>query len=264
MPLTFFDSHCHPQAEQYAADRDDVLARMQQQGVGGIVVGTDLAQSRAALMLARGHEFLWASVGLHPTDNAEERFDAGAYRLLARDSSVVAIGECGLDYYRGEPSSGAKAAQEDRFRQQLELSLEVRKPLIIHCRPSPATQNAHEDMLRILSAYEPDMHHRAVIHFFTSTSEIARRYIQLGCYLSFSGVITFADLDGVVEATPLDRILSETDSPYAAPTPYRGRRNEPVHVAEVVAAIARLKEHSMEDTARQIIHNSVQAFNILA
>jgi TatD DNase family protein len=263
MDLKFFDSHCHPYTSQFDADREEVLLRMVSRGVGGIVVGTDLAESKEAVELASEHDFLWASVGLHPTDNTEEEFDAAAYRKLAQNPKVVAIGECGLDYYRGETPEFKKQFQKDRFQKQLELSIELKKPLIIHCRPSPNTQDAHEDMLEILFAYSHEWANRPpVIHFFTSTREIAEKYLALGCYISFPGVITFANLDDVVRAVPIDRILSETDSPYAAPIPYRGKRNEPAYVEEIVKKIAEIKNLSIEKTASQILLNSELVFGI--
>src|SRR3989344_4904434 len=258
--MKYFDSHCHPYVSDFDADRDEVLSRMEGQGVGGIVVGTDLAESRAAVELAEKYDFLWASVGLHPTDNVIEPIDVSIYRELAQNPKVVAIGECGLDYYRlpsealakegGETNDEKKKFQKSRFESQLKLSIEVNKPLIIHCRPSPGTTDAHDDMLTILSdaaerhgvlrpdSNTPCLQPPPVIHFFTSTKAVALKYLELGCYVSLPGVITFADLDEVVRAVPLDRILSETDSPYAAPTPFRGKRNEPAYVEEVIKKIA--------------------------
>lgn len=256
--MGFFDSHCHLQLPQFDADQAEVIARMQEGGVGGVVIGTDLHTSKQAVALAEKHDFLWAAVGLHPNDNAQEEFGAAAYLELAQHQRVVGIGECGLDYFRAGGTDEEKLAQKKRFEAQIELALKVDKPLIIHCR------NAHDDMLAILKDFMG--HHptlRVVIHFFTGTGELAQQYLDLGCYLSFPGPITYTDMyDDSIRVAPMDRILAETDSPFAAPVPHRGTRNEPVYVSEVVRKIANLKDVSVEEMAKQIILNSQAIFGI--
>lgn len=255
--MRLFDSHCHLQMGQFDADREAVLSRMQEGAVSGVVIGVDLQTSKAAIELAANHDFLYAAVGLHPHDNLGEQFDAAAYEALARDPKVVGIGECGLDYSRGITEE-AKAAQKARFEAQIELALTVQKPLIIHCR------DAHEDMLAMLEDYmgnHPDL--KVIIHFFTGLGELAQKYISLGCYLSFPGPITYTDMyDESIRSTPLDRILSETDSPFAAPVPYRGKRNEPGFVSHVVAKIALIKEMDTPEVAAQIAQNSQKVFGV--
>ncbi|HVU80346.1 MAG TPA: TatD family hydrolase [Candidatus Paceibacterota bacterium] len=258
--MKLFDSHCHLQLSQYDADRAEVLARMQEKEMGAIVIGVDLATSREAVALAEGHDFLWAAVGLHPNDNPKEEFDAAAFEELARNPKVVAIGECGLDYFRSGGTPEEKAAQKERFEKQIQLAVKVGKPLIIHCR------NAHDDMLEILSSYSAELESkelRAVIHFCTVSGELAQKYLDLGCYLSFPGPITYTDMyDDSIKVAPLDRILAETDSPFAAPVPYRGKRNEPTYVEHVVAKIAALKGASAEEMAAQIVENSQDIFKL--
>jgi TatD DNase family protein len=258
MNSNLFDSHCHLQLSQFDADREDVLARMRAKGIGAIVVGTDLGTSKLGLQLAKQHDFLSASVGLHPNDNLEEEFDLAAFQQLAGDSKVVAIGECGLDYFRSGGTQEEKIAQKKRFEQQIELALTVKKPLIIHCR------NAHDDMLEILKDYmgnHPSL--RVVIHFFTGSAELAKTYLDIGCYLSFPGPITYTDMyDESIRVAPLNKILSETDSPFAAPVPFRGKRNEPGYVQEVVKKIATIKNMSAEEVSRQIVLNSQQIFGL--
>lgn len=233
---------------------------MREVGVGAVVIGTDLPESRDAVALAEKHDFLWAAVGLHPNDNLAEQFDEAAYLELAQHPKVVAIGECGLDYFRSGGTPEEKATQKDRFEKQIHLAIKVGKPLIIHCR------NAHDDMLEILFAYSrelADKKLRAVIHFCTVSGEVAQKYIDLGCYLSFPGPITYTDMyDDSIRVAPLDRILAETDSPFAAPVPHRGARNEPAYVEEVVNKIASLKGSSPEDMARQVVENSRKAFGL--
>ncbi len=253
--MKFFDAHCHPQLSQFDADREAMFTRMQEKGVGGIVVGTDLKESEAGLTLAQQHDFLWAAVGLHPNDNKEEVFDVEKYEALARDPKVVAIGECGLDYFRSGGTAEEKAAQKERFEVQVALAERVGKPLIIHCR------NAHDDMLQILS--EKKVSVPVIIHFFTGSGELAQQYLNLGCYLSFPGPITYTDMyDESIRVAPMDRILSETDSPFAAPVPYRGKRNEPVYVEHVVVKIAAIKNLAVDDVAAHILLNSQRVFSI--
>ncbi|HEY5382941.1 MAG TPA: TatD family hydrolase [Candidatus Paceibacterota bacterium] len=256
--MKLFDAHCHLQLPQFDADREEALARMQESGVGGIVVGTDFKTSREAVELAEQYDFLWASVGLHPNDNVEEEFDASNYKELAADSKVVAIGECGLDYFRSGTTPEEREAQKKRFIKQIDLALELNKPLIIHCR------DAHEDMLLMLKDYtgtHPKL--KVIIHFFTGSGELAQTYLDLGCYLSFPGPITYTDMyNDSIKVTPLDKILSETDSPFAAPVPFRGKRNEPAYVAEVVKKIAAIKELPVEEMAAKILENSKKIFKV--
>ena len=256
MEFKLFDSHCHLYMPQFDADRAEVLARMQEAGMGAVVIGVDLASSRAALELARQHDFLYSSVGLHPNDNPTEAFDIDAFEALARDPKVVGIGECGLDYYRQEPSELAKAAQRARFMAHITLAQKVCKPLIIHCR------DAHVDLLAILAEEKPTV--PIIIHFFTGTAELAQKYLSLGCYISFPGPITYTDMyDEAVRIVPLDKLLIETDSPYAAPVPNRGKRNEPIMVADVARKIAIIKGIPPEDVVAATTRNAQSVFGLL-
>ena len=258
--IQWFDAHAHIQLPQFDTDRAEVLARMQENQTDAIVVGTDFETSKTAVELAQQYDFLWASVGLHPNHTPEEKFDETMFTKLATHPRVVAIGECGLDYYRNEPSEATKKAQHERFKKHIGLALSCNKPLIVHCRPTAGTQNAHEEMFKLLAMHSDA---RSVMHFFTSTKEIAEKYLELGCYLSFSGPITFTDMyDEAIRATPLDRMLSETDSPFAAPAPHRGRRSEPVYVEEVVKKIATVKNLSVEEVTVCILDNAKTVFGI--
>ncbi len=266
--MKLFDAHCHLQMAQYDADRAEVLARMRERDMGAVVIGVDIATSQGAIALAEQHDFLWAAVGLHPNDNPTEEFYTTIYRSLAAHPKVVAIGECGLDYFRlpadrrGQGAGGTpeeKALQKKRFESQIELAIEVGKPLIIHCR------NAHDDMLEILATHKQSGGEKlqAVIHFCTVSGELAQKYIDLGCYLSFPGPITYTDMyDDSVRVAPLDRILAETDAPFAAPVPHRGERNEPAYVEHVVAKIATIKGISVEEASSQIVLNSQRIFGL--
>lgn len=253
--MQLFDAHNHLHSREFDEDRDEVLKHMEVRGVGGVVIGTDLELSKSALALANTKDFLWAAVGLHPNDNQDERFDISKYEELAKHPKVVAIGECGLDYFRSVGTLEEKLAQRERFIAQGNLAQKVNKALVIHCR------NAHDDMLEILKEKKWSM--PVVIHFCTVTGEIAKQYIELGCYLSFPGPITYTDMyDDSILTAPLDKILVETDAPFAAPVPYRGKRNEPVYVEEVVKKIALLKEVAFDEMAIKILENSRRAFNL--
>ncbi len=258
MRLKSFDSHCHLQLPQFNVDQAAVLLRMQEREVGGIVVGTDIDTSMAGLELAKQHDFLWASVGLHPNDNKKEHFDIAKYEKLAGERHVVAIGECGLDYFRSGSTDEEKIVQKQHFILQIKLSLKVKKPLIIHCR------NAHDDMLEILGSYKKEYNTlQAVIHFFTGSADLAQKYLDLGFFLSFPGPITYTNMyDASIRITPLDKILSETDSPFAAPVPFRGKRNEPIYVEEVVKKMAAIKHMSVEELSHQIVLNSQRIFKL--
>ena len=263
MEFLAFDTHCHLQFSDFDADREEVLARMKEHKIGAVVVGTDLASSKAAVELAGQYDFLWAAVGLHPNDDPAERFDTEGFGALAADPKVVGIGECGLDYFRttGEED---RAAQKERFQSHVELAHQAGKPLIIHCRPSANTIDAHDDLLALLAnarAKYPDL--SAIAHFFTGDRKLMKRYLALGCYISFPCVITFTDMyDDAVRAVPFDRLLIETDSPYAAPKSHRGKRNEPAYVTETVGRIAEIKAAPADEIAAATVRNTRMVFNL--
>lgn len=257
--MRLFDAHCHLQMPQFDADREEVVAHMKEGSIGGVIPGVDYTTSVAALELARQHGFLWAAVGLHPNDNLSEEFDEEKYAALAQDPKVVAIGECGLDYFRAGKTGEEREAQFRRFEAQLQLALHANKTLIVHCR------DAHEDMLSILTAHRRDHGEklRVIIHFATLTGKLTERYLDLGCYISFPGPITYTDMyDESVRLTPFDKMLCETDSPFAAPVPNRGKRNEPVYVEEVVKKMAQIKGISVDELAAHIVENSMRVFSL--
>lgn len=282
MSSLIIDSHCHPQDVQYDKDRKEMIRRALDGGVQMICVGTDLEMSKKAIELAGQYEgptsptatlklrssrrlqraSMWASVGLHPNDNLDEEFDEKAYEELLVQDKVVAMGEIGLDYYRTEKLEDQKR-QKDRFVQQLELAKKVGKPLILHCRDSKAgsTGRAYPDMIDILGGGYADL--GGVVHSYTGSLDEAKRFLDLGFYLGFNGIITFArQYDEIVQYVPLDRILLETDAPYLAPVPYRGQRNEPLYVIEVAKKVAELKKISLEEVAEQTTKNTQNLFNL--
>lgn len=252
MTPKFFDVHTHTQDKQYDLDRDVVIRRALNDGVGMVQVGTDFSMSKKAVELAEKYENVYATVGLHPTDNKKEEFNFDAYKKISLASKkVVAIGECGLDYFRGADEN-EKERQKKVFLKQIELAGEIKKPLIIHCR------EAFTDLLDILKTNDYGLRTPAgVVHFFSGSVEDAKKFLDLGFYFSFGGVVTFArDYDEQIKFIPLDRILVETDAPYVAPVPYRGKRNEPSYIIEVVKKIAEIKGATLEEIAQISTNNA--------
>ena len=259
--MSIFDSHCHPQMVQYEKDREEMLKRAKDAGVFMICVGTDLETSRQAIELAQKNEGMWASVGLHPNDNLDEKFSPDLYEELLKMPKVVAMGEIGLDYYRTTDLKDQEI-QKERFEQQLRLVEKLKLPIILHSRDAGkgSTGKVHEDMIDVLKNNFSGV---GVAHSFTGSMEDAKKYLELGFYLGFNGIITFArQYDEIVREVPLERILLETDSPYLTPEPYRGKRNEPVHVMEVAKKIAELKNESLERVVEQTTKNCQNLFKL--
>lgn len=260
------DIHCHLNFPEFDRDRDEVIKRALNKEIWMINVGTDLETSKKSIELAEKYEGVWATVGLHPTDRAGEDFDLARYRgLLARHPKVVAIGECGLDLFRIKNNALPAGRQElrikqkDIFRKQIELAIELNKPLMIHCR------DAYEDVFNILKSYflnhKSDL--RANMHFFSGDWKQAEKFLELGFSLSFAGPITFShDYDEVIKNMPLEKIMAETDSPFAAPALYRGKRNEPFYVREVIKRIAEIKNVSCEEAAKITTQNAINFFGL--
>lgn len=261
--IQYFDAHSHLNDPRFDADLGEVLFRMKEADVWSLVVGTEKKLSEHAVILAKENDTLFACVGLHPTDDREEQFDDAFYRALASDPKTVAIGECGLDYFRisEEDRKKEEGRQRDTFESQIELAVSFNKPLMIHCR------NAHPDMLDILASKKREHGEklRGNIHFFSEGPETAKKYFDLDFTISFTGVITFArDYDETVRYAPLDLILSETDCPYVAPVPYRGKRNEPLYVIEVVKKIAEIRGEGFEIVREQLVKNTLRVFGIIS
>lgn len=262
----YIDIHSHLNDPRFDSDLPETLTRMREASVASIVVGTDRAMSERAVKLAEEHSDLWASVGQHPTDKHDEVFDLTIYRKLAAHSKVVAIGECGLDYYWPEhdkwPDGAAKekARQRELFEQQITLARELNKPLMIHGRPTKGTMDAYQDILAILKGHDGV---RGNIHFFVGDKAIAKQFLDIGFTMSFTGVLTFThDYDEVIRYIPLDRMMSETDAPYVAPVPHRGKRNEPAFVTETVAVIARIRNEAPEHVREVLVNTAFQEFHL--
>lgn len=263
-----FDVHSHLQFSEYDADRAAVIARMKAAEVKTITVGVDLETSQQAIALAEQYpDDVWATVGVHPTADFRFQISEIKERLLpmARHPKVVAIGECGLDYFRIKNDAvRIKKEQKEVFLEQIKIAEEVTKPLMIHCRPSKGTDDAYDDLINILSSHKSTVVRKpAIIHFFVGSRTVAEQLLALGCYFTFGGVITFArDYDEVIRVIPLERILLETDAPYVAPEPYRGKRNEPRYVRRVAHKLAELKQMSVEEVMARTAMTARAVFSI--
>jgi TatD DNase family protein len=283
----YIDIHGHVNFSAFDADRDEVIKRVLDNDTWVINVGTQIDTSRSAVELANKYsEGVYAVIGLHPIhtgasyhDEKElgeggaeftsrgEIFDKDNYRKLLSDPKVVAIGECGLDYYRCDAESIEK--QKRAFIAQIELANEFGKPLMLHVRNDyeNKTKNAYKDVIEILKMHAKT---KGVIHFFEGDMGDMENFISLGFAVSFTGVITYpprkngrnCDYEQLIKNIPLNMILTDTDSPYLAPVPHRGKRNEPVYVCEIVKKIAEIKDLPEEEIAKAIIANAKRVFGI--
>lgn len=273
----FIDIHSHVNFAAYDEDREAVIERALEAGVWMINVGTQKDTSKSAVELAEKYEKgVYAIVGIHPihTDksfhdekelgagNKEftscgEVIDENYYRELLNHPKVLGIGECGLDYYRCTPESEKK--QRESFSAQIALANEVGKPLMLHVR-NGLNRSAYRDALEMLKS---EAKVSGNFHFFAGSSEEAKEILDAGFFLSFTGVITFArQYDDIIKNTPLNRIMTETDCPYVSPEPFRGKRNEPMHVREVVKKIAEIKREDFEKVREVLLQNALTFFNL--
>jgi TatD DNase family protein len=277
------DTHAHVNFVAYKDDGEEVTKRALKENIWMINVGSEKDTSRRAVEYAQKYpEGVFASVGLHPIHLAEQnynasvdeyesdefktqaqRFDYKYYKSLVlsvnseqANSKVVAIGEIGLDYFHNEEK---KLLQRETLLEQLNLADQLQKPVMFHCR------EAHNDLLEILKNwnYLGNKPLRGVIHSFSGRWSQAQLYLEMGFYLGFNGIITFArDYDRVIKQMPLDRLVLETDCPYLTPEPFRGKRNEPAYVRYVGEKVAELREISFEEVAEATSANAKKLFNI--
>lgn len=260
MEYSYIDIHSHLNISPFYEEREAVLARMREKGVATITVGVDLETSKRAVEIAEVNSDVWATIGLHPTDNDKEVFDYDVYLALAKHERVVAIGECGLDYFRNQDSE-MKQKQDALFRKHIEVAQQSGKPLMIHARPMKGSMDAYEDVLNILESLSEAP--KVNFHFFVGDVTIAKRILAIGGTMSFDGPITFTtDYDEVLAYVPIESIHAETDAPFAAPAPYRGQKCEPWMVMEVIKKIALIKELPLEEVATQLRANAKSFFGI--
>ncbi len=261
--MKYFDAHCHIQFEEYDIDREVLLERMKEEKVGGMFVGTHEESSARAIALAKeAGENFYASVGHHP-NYAHTYTEVSVYAKLAQEERVVAIGECGLDYFRPESVEEMKPIQKKVFKEHIALAASLHKPLMIHARPSKGSMDAYEDALTLLeeAKQQEGKAVHAHFHFFVGNTAIAKKIVDFGCTVSYPAIITFThDYDEVISSLPLDHILSETDAPYASPKERRGTRNDPLAVIEVVRAIARIRGENEEVVRNIMLENTRRVF----
>lgn len=256
----FVDSHCHLTFEGLAGRIGEVRAAMAAADVDrALVICTTIEEFDRVHALAMAYDNFWCSVGVHPDNERVHEPDLAELCALAARPRVVAIGETGLDYYRLAGRSVADMQwQRDRFATHIRAARQTGKPLVVH------TRSASEDTLAILRAEGADQA-GGVFHCFTETAEVARAALDLGFHISFSGIVTFknaADLRDVARFVPLDRMLIETDSPYLAPVPYRGKPNEPAYVPFVARQIAQVRQMDVEAVAEATSRNFELLFGL--
>ncbi|MFA5838776.1 MAG: TatD family hydrolase [Candidatus Paceibacterota bacterium] len=270
MEFNYFDIHSHLNFPDFDKDREDVIKKMIDEKIGTICVGADLKTSKECVELANKHENIWATIGVHPNDNKED-FDEENFQELLRGSTsneglslskvskVVGIGECGLDYFRikGEPEN-EKKRQKNLFEKQIQFAINNDLPLMIHSR------DAYDDILDILNSYKKENPNlKGNIHFFVGDKNIAKKFFDIDFAISFSGVITFTnDYNETIEYAPIEKIMPDSDSPFVAPAPFRGKRNEPIYIKEIVKKIAEIKKLDIEVTKKQMVRNAVNTFKL--
>lgn len=251
----YFDSHAHLDDGRFQEDFDDILARMKENGVTAMMnIGCDLPSSENSVRLAQTYDWIWAAVGSHPDD--ADHVDAArieVYRALCKSPRVQAIGEIGLDYHYEDVS---REVQKHAFRLQMQLARECSLPVVVHER------EAHEDGLKIIDEF-PDV--TGVFHCFSGSLEMAKELVKRGWYIGFTGVITFKNARKAVEVAewlPLSRTLIETDCPYMAPEPFRGRRCDPSMVPQMAKKIAEIKGLAPEAVAQATFRNAATLFRL--
>lgn len=256
MKPMIFESHAHYDSRKYDEDREELLNSMQENGIGTIInVGATWKSVTTVMELAEKYPFIYAALGLHPDevgDLSEERFEI--LKSQCQKEKVVAVGEIGLDYYWDNESHDI---QKKWFIRQLELARELDLPVIIHSR------DAAEDTLKIMKEHAKGL--RGVIHCFSYSKELAEEYVKMGFHIGIGGVVTFKNgkkLKEVAEVVPLERILLETDCPYLAPEPYRGKRNSSLYIPYIAQAIAEIKGITYEEVVAQTEKNGKELFGI--
>jgi len=258
--MKYIDIHSHLNFPDLEAELDAVVGRMKETETGTIVVGTDYESSKRAVEIAEKYDNIWACIGVHPVDDPSKTFEVEKFEELAKSSKVVAVGECGLDYFRRDKGDGAeRERQEKLFIAQIEFALAHDLPIMIHAREAYIELL---DMLGPLKREHPDTL-RGNVHFFAGTMEEAQRFWDIDFTTSFTGVITFADqYNDVIKNAPLEMLMSETDAPFVTPAPHRGKRNEPAFVVEVVKKIAELRGEDFETVRKTLLSSAKRVFNI--
>ncbi|MFM2414911.1 MAG: hypothetical protein RI911_604 [Candidatus Parcubacteria bacterium] len=283
MNFKYIDTHAHVNLRAFDSDREEVLLKLQKEEVAHINIGTQQKTSQKAVEIAENYETAYAVVGLHPIQTVPgvhdedeigkggtpfsstgEVFDVDYYRVLARSKKVVGIGECGFDYWHCPKES--YEIQERAFIAQIELANELHLPLMIHTRgpkkgeSSPTGRSVYADVYEVLKQYAKVPFN---VHFYAGTYEEAKKFFEIGGTISFTGVITFAkDYEEIVRNTPLELLHAETDCPFVAPKPYRGKRCEPWMVKEVYKKIAEVRGDTEESVRTQLLVNAQRMYSL--
>jgi TatD DNase family protein len=262
----FIDSHAHLDGKQFDLDRESVIARAREAGVTNIVAignGDGPAEVDCGLRLAEQYDFMYATIGIHPHE--ARLADEAAYahmEQLARHPKIIAWGEIGLDYHYDH---SPRETQQHVFVKQLELAAAAKLPIVIHCRPSDGSDNAWQDCLGLIESQWEATGLAGILHCFTGNSAQAKRALDMGFMISFAGNVTFPKAQQIRDAAmeiPLDRLLIETDSPYLAPVPHRGKRNEPAFVIETARKLAELRGLSTEEVGERTSRNFYKFFKL--
>ena len=256
--MKFIDSHAHLDLTEFEKDRADVIKRAKENGIENIItIGIGIKESKAAIKIAEAYPFIYASIGIHPHNAGS--FDLKTLDFLeenAKNKKVVALGEMGLDFFRNHSS---REDQIRAFRAQLDLAKSVKLPVVIHDR------DAHAETLSMLEEEKQGLN-GGVIHCFSGDAEMAFKCIDMGFYISIPGTVTFKNAKTQHEAVkkiPIEKLMIETDCPFLAPVPYRGKRNEPLYVTHVAEAISRIKNIPVEEVARITTANSKKLFSLV-
>jgi TatD DNase family protein len=268
MKYTYIDMHSHLNLSPLWEEREVITSKMRESGVSTITVSVDFETSKRAIELAEQYPdvCIGATVGQHPNDNPEEVFEYEKYLGLAKHPKVVAIGECGLDYFRLNGSDEEKVKEIERqkklLRTHIKLATETGLPLMIHARPSKDSRSdTYIDVLDILD--DMKFTGKADFHFYVGDLETTKKIVEKGYSMSFDGPITFSsDYDEVIAYIPLEQIMAETDAPFATPMPYRGQTNYPYYVGEVYKKIAEIKKSSVTEVTEQILKNITSFFRL--
>jgi len=276
-----FDTHAHLNFSAYKNDLEEVADRALKKNITLINVGSQISTSARAIEIAKNHEKMYAAVGLHPIHlqdmtveeegvaftTRKEEFDHAAYRELAGQEKVVAIGEAGLDYYHvfdEEKREEIISNQKQVFQAHIKLANEVDLPMIIHCRGAKDNiDSAYYDLLKELEKELPKK--RGVLHCYVGPIELVPKFVELGFFFGFNGVVTFdktGKLEQIALTVPIDKILTETDCPYLTPPPYRGKRNEPAYVEFIARKLADIRKMPLEDFIEQTDRNARKLFKL--
>ncbi len=262
----FVDSHAHLDGRQFAADREQVISRAREAGVRNIVAignGDGPANFDCGIQLAEKYDFMYATIGIHPHE-ARLADQAAFDRMhqLARHPKIIAWGEIGLDYFYDH---SPRETQQQVFTKQMELAAAVKLPIVIHCRPSDGSDNAWQDCLRLIEKQWAPRGLGGILHCFTGNWSQAKHALDMGFMISFAGNVTFPKAQQIRDAAaqvPLDRMLIETDSPYLAPVPHRGQRNEPAFVKQTARQLGELRGLSTEEIGERTSRNFYNFFKL--